>query len=96
MASELLNAAADASLVVADTFAACSIPPLSQQARAKAVEEWVVNLDAGIRGWLVELGEDGIDRLNRRQLRALDHDTASVSGLRLASWERPLPHWLGQ
>jgi len=53
-------------------------------------------MDAGLRGHLIEIGEDGIDLLNRRHLRALDHDTASISGIRLAGYDRPLPHWLGQ
>ena len=92
----LIAAAAGASLTVADPFVADASPPSAQKGRAAAVEDWLAGIDAGIRGWLVELGEDGIDRLNRRHLRALDHDTASVSGLRLTGWERPLPQWLGQ
>jgi len=70
--------------------------PKSQKARAEAVESWLAEMDAGLRGHLIEIGEDGIDQLNRRHLRALDHDTASISGIRLAGYDRPLPHWLGQ
>jgi len=92
----LISAAAGSSLTVADPFSADATAPSTQKGRAEAVEVWLAGIDAGIRGWLIELGEDGIDRLNRRHLRALDHDTASVSGLRLAGWERPLPQWLGQ
>jgi len=92
----LIAAAAGANLTVADPFTADASAPSSQKGRAEAVEAWLAGINSGIRGWLIELGEDGIDRLNRRHLRALDHDTASVSGLRLAGWERPLPQWLGQ
>ena len=45
-------------------------------------------------GWLAALGLDSIERLARRHLRALDWETAAVSGLRLVGYDRPLPHWL--
>jgi hypothetical protein len=32
---------------------------------------------------------------SRRNLRAMDMDTAAISGLRLVGFERPLPMWLG-
>jgi hypothetical protein len=47
-----------------------------------------------LRGWMRELGVDGIERVGRRNLRALDYDTAAVSGLRLIGYDRPLPMWL--
>ena len=47
-----------------------------------------------LRSWMRELGIDGIDRIGRRNLRAMDYDTAAVSGIRLAGYDRPLPMWL--
>jgi hypothetical protein len=42
-----------------------------------------------------ELGVADLAQINRSNLRALDHDTAAISGLRLIGYERPLPMWLG-
>jgi hypothetical protein len=42
-----------------------------------------------------ELGVDGLEKVTRRNLRALDYDTAAISGLRLVGYDRPLPMWLG-
>ena len=41
-------------------------------------------------------GLSSIDMLDRKHLRALDHETAAVSGLRLAGYGRPLPHWFAR
>ena len=38
---------------------------------------------------MTDLGIDALERLNRRNLRALEHDTAAQSGLRLAGYDRP-------
>jgi hypothetical protein len=59
------------------------------------LEETLVWLDSAVRGWMHELGLDGLEKLSRRNLRALDYDTASISGLRLIGYDRPLPMWLG-
>ena len=59
------------------------------------LEEILVWLDSTVRGWMRELGLDGLEKLSRRNLRALDYDTASISGLRLIGYDRPLPMWLG-
>ena len=59
------------------------------------LEEMLVWLDSTVRGWMLELGIDGLEQLSRRNLRALDYDTASISGLRLVGFDRPLPMWLG-
>ena len=45
---------------------------------------------------MTDLGIDALEKLNRRHLRALEHDTAAQSGLRLAGYDRPLPQWMGQ
>jgi len=52
-------------------------------------------IDGTLRGWMRELGISELSELNRRNLRALDHDTAAISGLRLVGYDRPLPMWLG-
>ena len=59
------------------------------------LEETLQWLRSTVRGWMVGLGIDGLEKLDRRNLRALDHDTASISGLRLIGYDRPLPMWLG-
>ncbi|MEE3269762.1 MAG: hypothetical protein VX204_01445 [Candidatus Thermoplasmatota archaeon] len=73
--------------------AGCSVlvapPPES------GLEETLQWLVSTLRGWMVGLGVDGLEKLNRRNLRALDYDTASISGLRLIGYDRPLPMWLG-
>jgi hypothetical protein len=91
----LICCAGGGQFIVADPLSDIE-KPKSQKARTEAVESWLASMDAGLRGHLIEIGEDGIDQLNRRHLRALDHDTASISGIRLAGYDRPLPHWLGQ
>lgn len=51
-------------------------------------------IDGTLRGWMLELGINNLNELTRRNLRALDHDTAAISGLRLIGYDRPLPMWL--
>ena len=58
------------------------------------VESSLIWLDGTIKGWMVELGISELNQLTRRNLRALDHDTAAISGLRLIGYDRPLPMWL--
>lgn len=67
----------------------CQVPDDSPE----AIDEWLSELHAGLNGWLVYLGLSTIDNLSRKHLRALDYETASTSGLRLAGYGRPLPHW---
>mgnify|MGYP000844783340 FL=1 len=59
------------------------------------LEETLQWLRSTTRGWMIGLGIDGLEKLSRRNLRALDYDTASISGLRLIGYDRPLPMWLG-
>lgn len=67
-------------------------PPDEAGTTAK-FDSWLEGLHCELRGEMVRLGCDSIDKLGRRNLRALDHETASISGLRLAGYGRPLPHW---
>jgi hypothetical protein len=43
---------------------------------------------------MLELGINNLKELTRRNLRAQNHDTAAISGLRLIGYDRPLPMWL--
>ncbi len=90
----LIACAAGSHFIVSDPFSDGE-KPKSGKAVAGAVDEWLAGLDAEMRGWLVEIGEDGIDQLNRKHLRALDSDTANMTGIRLAGFDRPMPQWLG-
>ena len=58
------------------------------------VETALTWIDGTLRGWMLELGINNLSELTRRNLRALDHDTAAISGLRLIGYDRPLPMWL--
>ena len=51
-------------------------------------------LNLTIRGWMRELGARDLLEINRSNLRAMDQDTAAISGLRLIGYDRPLPMWL--
>tara|TARA_B110001454_G_scaffold218580_1_gene247003 strand:- start:53957 stop:55630 length:1674 start_codon:yes stop_codon:yes gene_type:complete len=59
------------------------------------LEETLNWLDSSLKGWMIDLGIESIEEITRRNLRALDYDTAAISGLRLIGYERPLPMWLG-
>ncbi len=91
-----ISAAAGCGIIRADPFSDEDEIPGTQKARATAVEAWLVEFAATLRGRLTDLGIDALEKLNRRHLRALEHDTAAQSGLRLAGYERPLPQWMGQ
>ena len=73
--------------------AGCSI--VVAPAPDENLEEYCTWLDSTIRGWMRELGIDGIEAINRKNLRAMDYDTAAITGLRLIGFDRPLPIWLG-
>ena len=90
----LISAAAGCGMIAADPFPMDGAPG-TQKARAEALEAWLSDFAAELRGRLVDLGIEELGQLNRRHLRALEHDTAAQSGLRLAGYDRPLPHWLG-
>jgi hypothetical protein len=58
------------------------------------VDGYLTWIEGNLRGWMRELGIDGLERIGRRNLRATDYDTAAISGLRLVGYDRPLPMWL--
>ncbi len=57
---------------------------------------WISQVTAGLSAHLNRLGVASIDSLSRSNLRACDQDTAAVSGLRLAGYDRPMPHWFAR
>ena len=91
-----IAAAAGCGIIRADPFSDEEGAPGTQKARAEAVENWLAEFAATLRGRLTDMGVDELEKLNRRHLRALEHDTAAQSGLRLAGYDRPLPQWMGQ
>tara|TARA_Y100001970_G_C14259835_1_gene879242 strand:+ start:7441 stop:8994 length:1554 start_codon:yes stop_codon:yes gene_type:complete len=58
------------------------------------LELTIKTLNSSIRGWMRELGANNLFEINRSNLRAMDQDTAAISGLRLIGYDRPLPMWL--
>jgi hypothetical protein len=59
------------------------------------LSSYISTINSGLRGWMREVGVERMDMLSRRNLRAMNMDTAAISGLRLVGFERPLPMWLG-
>jgi len=57
---------------------------------------WINQVTSGLSAHLNRLGLASIDSLSRANLRACDQDTAGVSGLRLAGYDRPMPHWFAR
>jgi len=92
----LIAAAAGCSAISGPAFAEDADLPKGVKKQAQAIDGMLDEMEAEMRGWLVEAGVDSIDRLDRRHLRAVDHPTASSTGLRLDGLDRPLPHWLGK
>ncbi|MEC7097222.1 MAG: hypothetical protein VXW70_03370 [Candidatus Thermoplasmatota archaeon] len=60
------------------------------------VADWLSDVQRNLSSILQRLGIESIDALSRQNLRALDYETAAVSGLRLTGYERPLPHWFAR
>lgn len=71
---------------------ACEVPT----ADADDLAHWLQSLHRELAGILSRLGLESIDNLQRQNLRALDYETAAISGLRLVGYERPLPHWFAR
>lgn len=71
---------------------ACEVP----MAEAQDLVHWLQSIHQELAEILSRLGLESIDRLQRQNLRALDHETAAISGLRLVGYERPLPHWFAR
>lgn len=57
---------------------------------------WLMGTQDDLAHELRRVGVTSVDMLQRQHLRALDTETASVSGLRLAGYGRPLPHWFAR
>ena len=60
------------------------------------IGNWISETGANLMTHLNRLGLSTIDSLSRSNLRACNQDTAAVSGLRLAGYDRPLPHWFAR
>jgi hypothetical protein len=57
---------------------------------------WLQSISTELTDILKRLGLDSIELLQRQHLRALDYETAAISGLRLVGYDRPLPHWFAR
>ena len=57
---------------------------------------WLQSISSELSSILKRLGLDSIEQLQRQHLRALDYETAAISGLRLVGYDRPLPHWFAR
>ena len=68
-------------------------PPVLE---AEDMEFWLHGLSIDMKRILRSLGLESIDLVQRAHLRALDYDTAAISGLRMIGYERPLPHWFAK
>ena len=74
------------------TIIACEAPMVN----GMDIAYWLQGTQDELAQHLRRIGVDSIDVLERVHLRALDHETASVSGLRLSGYDRPLPHWFAR
>ena len=70
----------------------CAAP----MADTEDIAYWLQGTQEDLANELRRIGVKSIDMLERKHLRALNHETAAVSGLRLAGYERPLPHWFAR
>ena len=68
-------------------------PPVLER---EDMEFWLQGLSIDMMRILRTLGLESIDQVQRAHLRALDYDTAAISGLRMVGYERPLPHWFAR
>ena len=73
-------------------FIACTTPTEDYN----QIADWLSDIHIKLSSILQRLGIESIDTLSRQNLRALDYETAAVSGLRLSGYERPLPHWFAR
>ena len=70
----------------------CAAP----MADTEDIAYWLKGTQEDLANELRRVGVKSIDALQRKHLRALNQETAAVSGLRLAGYERPLPHWFAR
>jgi hypothetical protein len=73
-------------------FVGCVAP----MADGEDIAYWLQGTQDDLAHELRRIGVNSVDMLDRKHLRALDPDTAAVSGLRLAGYGRPLPHWFAR
>ena len=66
------------------------VSPLSGSEPEESIDE----IERALRQLMREIGVDRIERVGRRNLRAIDYETAAISGLRLIGYDRPLKMWL--
>lgn len=71
------------------SFAICPAPD-------ENIGGWIAQVTSGLSAHLNRLGLASVDSLTRANLRANEQDTAAVSGLRLAGYDRPMPHWFAR
>ena len=71
---------------------ACVAP----MADGEDIAYWLQGTHDDLSQELRRIGLSSVDLLDRKHLRALDQETAAVSGLRLAGYGRPLPHWFAR
>ena len=69
---------------------------VAPMADGEDIAYWLQGTQDDLANQLRRVGLSSIDMLDRKHLRALDHETAAVSGLRLAGYGRPLPHWFSR
>jgi hypothetical protein len=69
---------------------------VAPMADSEDVAYWLQGTQDDLANELRRIGLSSIDMLERKHLRALDSETAAVSGLRLAGYGRPLPHWFAR
>ena len=77
----------------------CQVPPYPERTK-ECLSTW--GKDAKDLGYTVKvlLGNPNLyseyyDTQDTLWSRAIDYDTAAISGLRLIGYDRPLPMWLG-
>ena len=70
----------------------CTAP----MADTEDIAYWLQGTQEDLATELRRIGVNSIDSLERKHLRALNHETAAVGGLRLAGYERPLPQWFAR
>ena len=68
-------------------------PPVLER---EDMEFWLQGIGIDMEQTLRNLGLESIDQVKRAHLRALDYNTAAISGLRMVGYERPLPHWFAR
>ena len=85
-------ATAEDLIIICASNISFAITPIPEE----EIGKWISETGGNLMSHLNRLGLSSIDSLSRSNLRACDQDTAAVSGLRLAGYDRPLPHWFAR